>query len=563
MIDRIRLNTTNLKEKFPEVYKEMFSESSLVVSVPCCIYLSGFKNVINGIPALIQKLPTRVYVGLAFSDDKKIKFESFRYFDLEKQMFLDREFDSLTTNQVADYFNKNFDNIGCNIQVIMELPTSLGANTTSSEIIALIAALYFLKNKLSITDIQNFKKSQIKINEIIEHYNNIEKIINKKNQDCGSVVSSLINSNFPIVFQEKNDKYNYCQLDFQNNKEKTNSLTWPISFGMMYVKGSASIIDVSENIFERSKEIINSIENNDLFKDFYKDLEQDLDVKYIELNKLLSLELTYNFQKTLIDKKNILNLIESFNRYRYVQYLLGYYSNNLVKISEIMIQEVKQINENIDIGINFVETVKEGTLLFVIPHNSFRYLKDDLFKNIESKIGKKLYFPYLSWEDGYETEGIRVEQYIEKGIYSKFISKGAISIREYDYNNSKTIILTKDQFEIEKNEIDLFLDLKNKDIYIKGNKLTSRDIHSSSATIEILKILLKKKGKNVINKELPDSSYTLERGELQSKIVTPLVKAVKKYADKELDLKITGSLTSFEVCLNIADLKVNVLEKIL
>ncbi|HCB51432.1 TPA: hypothetical protein DEP21_02545 [Patescibacteria group bacterium] len=69
-----------------------------------------------------------------------------------------------------------------------------------------------------------------------------------------------------------------------------------------------------------------------------------------------------------------------------------------------------------------------------------------------------------------------------------------------------------------------------------GQKLTSQDIHSQSATIEIMKRLIENPGKDISNKDLPSSSYSKNKNDMLGKIVIPLIELIEKKTGKKLPL---------------------------
>lgn len=73
-------------------------------------------------------------------------------------------------------------------------------------------------------------------------------------------------------------------------------------------------------------------------------------------------------------------------------------------------------------------------------------------------------------------------------------------------------------------------------MYIHGRKLTSEDLHSQTATVDILKILIENIGKEVSNKELPVSSYSKNKNDMQGKIIIPLLELIEKEIGKRLPL---------------------------
>jgi hypothetical protein len=73
-------------------------------------------------------------------------------------------------------------------------------------------------------------------------------------------------------------------------------------------------------------------------------------------------------------------------------------------------------------------------------------------------------------------------------------------------------------------------------MYLNGQKLTSQDLHSQSATIEILKLLIKNSGKDVGNSSFPSSSYSKNKNEMFGKIVIPLIDLMYDRCKQKLPL---------------------------
>jgi hypothetical protein len=108
----------------------------------------------------------------------------------------------------------------------------------------------------------------------------------------------------------------------------------------------------------------------------------------------------------------------------------------------------------------------------------------------------------------------------------------------------------------------LLLDLINNKMYINGRKLTSGDLHSQTATIEILKILIEHIGKDISNKELSSSGYAKNKNEMIGKIVMPLIELVEKETGKKLPLICKGSIYDFYIKLNKSDIDIAIIDKI-
>ena len=73
-------------------------------------------------------------------------------------------------------------------------------------------------------------------------------------------------------------------------------------------------------------------------------------------------------------------------------------------------------------------------------------------------------------------------------------------------------------------------------ISINGRKLTSEDLHSQTATVDILKILIENTGKDVSNKDFVVSSYSKNKNDMLGKIVLPLIELIEKETGKKMPL---------------------------
>jgi hypothetical protein len=58
--------------------------------------------------------------------------------------------------------------------------------------------------------------------------------------------------------------------------------------------------------------------------------------------------------------------------------------------------------------------------------------------------------------------------------------------------------------------------------------LTSKDIKSATTTIELFEHLLKSENHKIKNSELWPSSFSSQQNQMESKIIIPLVKYIKK-----------------------------------
>jgi len=151
-----------------------------------------------------------------------------------------------------------------------------------------------------------------------------------------------------------------------------------------------------------------------------------------------------------------------------------------------------------------------------------------------------------------------IEQDISGGKYSDFLQSKSAVIKRI---NGRVMIGDAEQM-IEKSGKGIVLDMINNKLYINGQKLTSQDIHSQSATIEILKKLIENPGRDIANKEFPSSSYSKSKNEMLGKIVIPLLEIVEKKTGQKLPLICKGSMYEFYLKLNQTDLNIALIENV-
>ena len=168
-------------------------------------------------------------------------------------------------------------------------------------------------------------------------------------------------------------------------------------------------------------------------------------------------------------------------------------------------------------------------------------------------------FQYLSWIDGISNEVLKIEQYIDKNIYSEYITKDSVVLRACCTQNN---IVGYHKKIIENLPDGIIFDTIDQKIYIDGEKVTHDDIPTQSGTIEIMDILSNNLGKSIHNKKFSPSSYSKNKNEMTGKIIIPLQKLIKKRCNKQLDLTCTGAVTDFEIILKKSPIDIYLIQKI-
>ncbi len=172
-----------------------------------------------------------------------------------------------------------------------------------------------------------------------------------------------------------------------------------------------------------------------------------------------------------------------------------------------------------------------GSLLFVMKPGKSRTTLQKVMDQLRND-GHIVSLAYSSWRDGVSTDGVRLEQYLSKKIYSSYAQAGDVRYSDSlgnSYCSDYDTLLARETESI-------LLDTIAGRIYIKGNKLTSADIHSQNTTIDMLRILIERIGEEVSNSKLPVSTYSQNKNEILGKVVLPLRKIVEKYFDREISI---------------------------
>ena len=144
---------------------------------------------------------------------------------------------------------------------------------------------------------------------------------------------------------------------------------------------------------------------------------------------------------------------------------------------------------------------------------------------------------YRSDRDGYEEKWLKVEQRKSQWIFADLPNKQTVS---WWWDNA------------------IIIDSLEQKIYINGQKLTSHDLHSQSATVELLLFLLTKDSQRINNSELPQSTYSRNKNQLVSKIISPLKKVIKTKLWIELKILCKWSLYDFALYFSITDTAITV-----
>lgn len=172
----------------------------------------------------------------------------------------------------------------------------------------------------------------------------------------------------------------------------------------------------------------------------------------------------------------------------------------------------------------------------------------------EEDIEKNLYAEWvvftknkINWINNW----IKIEQNIKKRIINDLIPKNSFIL---DSHNKDCKIGNYEEL-CKNRKNDIIIDPVYNKIFIFWEKVKSNEIHSQTMTVEILSHLLKNINQNIPNTRLSPSSYSKNKNDMFSKIISPLKKITKQKVGKEIPLTCSWSLHDFNIKLNSSKIK--------
>jgi len=607
MQNRINMNSQTLQTAFPEIYQTFFSKCPIVCSCPRSFSWFGEQAVRYEGFILRQNLPLRTYVGLIPQKKKEIKIAGCLSFNPNLQKFQKEAFDSYQQEKIKKYFltflkkiNKKKASEGFQIYILNELPTERGLGA-GAFIVALVSAALMYYGKLEPADIVSWKKEKsITLSENKSlNFDFLFKVAWKWENflypgASGGNLINLMPSATPILFFSKRvlpsealagKKLNLEDLDFidQNyyrgirlNEIVSNPAgwPWPFDYGLIYTGEARDVLNSIALIRDLNFRLINAAEECKKDFEFFgqiADKRAPLIYKLCQTkdkiwHEYIATLITNSLQNYLAFKtifkngfslESLRELAELLHKEQHLFYLLNLSSPTIDALCSSFLRIIKKKGtEDTIASIKISGSTRRGDVIFLATSYHIRNKIEEIIGELKSQFGNDINLDYASWLDGYEEEGgLRIEQFWAKNIYSKIIPKNSFILKEYINDKMTTHVLPLEK--IKKEKFDLFLDTVHKKIFFKGSRITSKQLPTQAATIEILSLLLDK-FKPISNKDLPASSYRNYRNEMQGKIAYPLSKLTKG----KIKIVLEGGLLDFMVKLEFApDIKIGLLKK--
>lgn len=580
------LNSQILKQKFPQVYRDFFAKCQLVVSCPHYFTWAGEYVGYFGGMMVLQKIPFRIYLGLEVSGAKpqeRITFDrASKSYSLTRNKFLQDLPDHLCLSRLTEFINHyplsldKKQNIKVHFLSEMPFDSSGSAGALCS---ALSAALCLTNKKIKTTDIAKWNKQGFgeKNNQNDRRFNLIFRLAWKmlsayrgRETSGATVFSPLLPSQSPLFYYLKQSKSHTLPLVLNNDYslidkipvctgrisdlfKLNNNFSWPIDFGLLYLGDSRGNAPYSTSqLGEEMRKTVGFAQKH--FKDLLLASKNGVWKSNLVVMNFLSCQVLLKLGQVLKEgarEDTLRALLSAIDKHQVLFLLLGLLSGNADSVTSIIRQEAKR-QDDLGAGLKSVSTTQKDVILFVLPQGRLRQVLAEKMSRIKKEMGIEIMLGYASWLDGIEQNGLKIEQDLEQNIYSDFVSKDTVFLTEFVSSNPPCrILLTPEEFEKKKIHTDIIL--QGDKIFIRGELATSKEIHSSKATCQLLKILLKNIGQEVSNRSLRESAYSQDRYEMQGKIIYPLTKTFAVKTKKKLPIIVKGSITDFSIKLEPGD----------
>lgn len=610
MKGRIPANSESLKKHFPEVYKNLFSKCPIVVSAPGSFWWTGEYAAENGGLAILQKIPPRAYVGIEPASPNIIRVGTYTFYLPPQKKFIVSALEEPLATKLLTLLSElpETQKKGFILHILTETSPGCGLNTSGAFSTALALVFNLFYEKITPPDLNLWQKldtqsllSNQKFDQVFRLAWKFESIPHADAATGATVFVPFISGTYPVVYWTSPqswdlstgkdtwpsrysfvDSAQYSGIRLDELFNLTKQPFWPVDFALIYsgetrtttltfnstIENIEELAEIRQNLTLVEKKLANlkivpaiytMVKN--LKGNQTSDALWDMLTNPIALN---SLAILFGFQEIFekgLSQQTLRSFFKHINRNQDLLSALGLSSPVVDSICQILRSEIKDLGDDYGCATKITGGGIRGDVLFTCVYHGLRDQIDRVVGRLRKETRENIFLDYASWLDGIEDEGLRLEQFLTGKIYSDFISPGSIQAKKVSAGTTISELYTLDQFNKQKKQMNLLLDCLDEEIYIKGEEISSRDLPSSTMAIKVLQILLARSGKEVKNSQFPQSSYSQDRNEFQSKIASPLVKVIQKKLKKKLPLEVHGALDDFTVTLNQPPFDIYLLEK--
>lgn len=557
------MNSQSLQSKHSHIYENFFGQHETVISIPFIYPLRHDTTDYKSWLRCYQKLPLRLYLWRTHKLPHKDTFWDIHYYDLWEQWFITMPLFQYKNGLSSLLCHPAFKNSPYTYSFLVESQKQINFSLLKHLYLLLASLLIYSSTKKERTsDIDDTFLDELQniITELPSHANfSIEDPLLHKCACRDWSFPFFAFSWLPWQQRALNDFFDelpnhptslvdqtivYSGIPAAKNKNRTSSHSDHLE---------AKFIKKLENQYNNSPSrqhppIYTHLQNNNKDVDNYEYAKRSLALKFLQ-----SLSKIYNPTHYEHTTPEYLRL----RRHRRLLDILSYEENSDVYKFTGMAYSHLGINTQY-VSWNSLNPTNIGwSYLLCSPLERYRKSIKSFGKHLDEHVPDNSSIIYKSREDGIAHDGIRIEQDIDKKMYSTYIQQGYISLNKQNTTEQigKWSLLTHSTHPF-------LINYMEKKIYIYGKKTTSKQLLSQSYTTELLCLLLENIWVTFSNKQLPPSSYSASKNEFIAKIIKPLQHLCLQYFDTKLPIKCTWSGFTFDVCLEHDPLWIIVAKKI-
>lgn len=593
------MNSQYLQKEHHDLYKSFFGQHTVVISLPFMINWSwDVMSNYSGI-SIKQKIPLRLYIWISPANTGKVSLENIIYYEPSETSFTTTKLLCYAPYfmDVEKYLKKKYKNYiekhkGIKITIFSELPRSMWLGFNSLVALGIVAGLKTLDGELAENQLKKIQKQTIQsalnneilwVKNLIYEAMELDMIISWK-PSSSTKISSFFDWYYPtIAFKEDaSTTISKNELWWEIFGYRLNEIVkwlddmpyFPFDFAVIY-SGKPVIIeqltkersatlsrvqDAKKFFYESFSPACSQqlpIKKPKFYKNFVDTINDPILETYGKIMGATSIEVLYCLKQLLTkdySDATMSNFLDSLNN-MYLAHRIT--RKNSVAFMEFMSQLKKNLGEfpgSMALYPND-STIMGGTVTFVSPHETMRQSLMAAIRSIE-KTNPGAALLYNSRWDWWAKEWLIIEQAITQNIFSNFVPRGNRVLQTYDGG----IMVWEKDILVQEAQHDIILDMVHGKIFVRWKKLTSQELHSQNATVELLSMLFSNLDTEISNKLLSASSYSKNKNEMVSKIVLPLKKVLQEKLDKDLPIECSWKLSLFGVKLKKNSIRVGFLK---
>lgn len=529
--------------------------------------------------SVVQKSKLKCYLWIRKVETEWITFDSVKMYDwaeiIDYNLSKFNQQYEKAINFLENELNLMDKNYWFEISIVSECAKWEWYWFTGTMMSLLISGIYYQNWRLSSDDLKNYERFQA--SNLFREINNLAHqctIIAKDWNVWSAFFATLSQWSHPYAYiTDMEDELDYEKVE--ESSEYTKQLpelfniknfpmeTLPVCWAIVYTwQISDSILAVRQKKFLEFA----SME--------YQNWFEGLEISNIDSQLKLWLEES-NYYETKIRNLsnlsiNVLYILEKI----YKKWAQNQHVHELIRLLNLINKMYNNIEWDFDVTNDFQKScIENGVSLntfWFSPIYTNRYgwdylvvFEDDSDLDVLEAVleDMKNNYPDIRIRETYDfdmpaEDGIVIEQDINNNIW-KEIWKDMYVLLD---NNSDQKFVSYTDIDPKEQRWIFFDGVKNK-IYVNWKVLTSKDIKSATTTIELFYYLLKSEDHTVKNNELWPSSFSGQQNQMESKIINPFVKYIKKVFGKELNIECSGSLREFYVTLWKIDIPIQLVKK--